>query len=444
MTVGVRTSTPGRAAAASFVGSLTEYYDFFIYGTAAALVFNGLFFSNLSPAVGTLLAFATFSIGYLVRPVGGIVFGHIGDRYGRRRSLLITLLMMGLGTFLIGCLPTFAQIGQAAPILLILFRLIQGLAVGGELGGAVGMAVEHAPRHRRGFFGSFSMAGAFAGLVLSSAVVGPLTLMSDEAFLAWGWRVPFLASAVVVGIGFVIRRSVDEPEVFEESARQGRLEALPLVPTVRRYWREVLTILMIWSGPNTILYLVTVFGLSVATTAYGVPRTTMLWLVGIAATVLVIAAPLWGALSDRIGRKWLLAVGVPVEGALLYLFFLSLPTGNPWIILVTMTLLLGLGHGIITGASPAFSVEMFPTELRCTAVSLGQQLASVVGGLAPVIAVGLSAGGRGLMPIAVYVSVLCVLGAISVVFLVKDMTGSDLRATDREPGGEVSSDAAVA
>ncbi|MEU7815421.1 MFS transporter [Pseudonocardia sp. NPDC049154] len=444
MTVGVRTSTPGRASAASFVGSLTEYYDFFIYGTAAALVFNGLFFSELSPAVGTLLAFATFSVGYLVRPVGGIVFGHIGDRYGRRRSLLITLLMMGLGTFLIGCLPTFSQIGEAAPVLLILLRLIQGLAVGGELGGAVGMAVEHAPRNRRGFFGSFSMAGAFAGLVLSSAVVGPLTLMSDEAFLAWGWRIPFLLSAVVVGIGFVIRRTVGEPPVFEESLREGRIEPLPLLTTVRRYWRQVLVILMIWSGPNTILYLVTVFGLSVATTTYGVPRTTMLWLVGIAATVLVVSAPLWGALSDRVGRKWLLAVGVPVEAGLLWLFFLSLPTGDPWVILVAMTALLGLGHGIITGISPAFSVEMFPTELRCTAVSLGQQLASVVGGFAPVIAVALSAGDRGLAPIAVYVTVLCVLGALSVAFLVKDLIGTDLGATEPEPGDEVSSDAAIA
>jgi MFS transporter, MHS family, shikimate and dehydroshikimate transport protein len=232
--------------------------------------------------------------------------------------------------------------------------------------------------------------------------------------------------------------------VFEESVREGRVETLPLLTTVRRYWRQVLAILMIWSGPNTILYLVTVFGLSVATTSYGVSRTTMLWLVGIAATVLVLAAPLWGALSDRIGRKWLLAVGVPAEGALLWLFFLSLPTGNPWVILLTMTLLLGLGHGVITGISPAFSVEMFPTELRCTAVSLGQQLASVVGGFAPVIAVALSAGDRGLAPIAIYVSVLCVLGALAVAFLVKDLTGTDLRATEPEAGGEVTTNPAIA
>jgi MFS family permease len=436
MTLAVPTPTPRRAAAASFVGTLTEYYDFFIYGTAAALVFNQLFFTDLSPAVGTLVAFATFGVGYVIRPLGGIVFGHIGDRLGRRRSLVITLLMMGLATFLIGCLPTYGQIGQAAPVLLVVLRLVQGFAVGGELGGAFGMAVEHAPDHRRGFFGAFAMSGAFAGLVLSSAVIGPLTLLSDEAFLAWGWRVPFLLSAVVVGIGLVIRHRVAESPVFEESRRAGTTERVPLWTVLHRHWRKVLTILLIWSGPNTILYLVTVFGLSVATTSYGVPRTTMLWLVGIAASVLVVSAPLWGALSDRVGRKWLVVAGVPVEAVLLWLFFVSLPTANPWAILATMMLVLGAGHGIITGISPAFFIEMFPTELRCTAVSVGQQLAAVVGGFAPVIAVALSSGGRGLMPVAGYVAVLCGLGAIALATLVKDTTGSDLGASAPEHAGE--------
>ncbi|WP_190813238.1 MFS transporter [Saccharopolyspora pogona] len=404
-------TTPVRAAIASFVGGMLEYYDFFVYGTAAALVLNKLFFAGLSPALGTVAAFATFAIGYVVRPLGGIVFGHVADHLGRKRSLIATLLVMGVSTVLIGVLPTYSSIGAAAPMLLLLLRLIQGFGLGGELGVASVFAVEHAPPGRRGFFGAFAYSGPFAGLVLSTGVFGLLSLMPADAFASWGWRVPFLFSVVVVAVALIVRLGVPEPTVLRTAGDEVTKPRVPVVEALRGHSKDVLAVALISAAPNTIFYIVTVFSLSYATTAHGVPQTTMLTIVTLAAVFLFTATPLWGGLSDRIGRKKPIILGTIAEGALLFVFFLGLETSNTLVIFATTVLVLGLGHAVVNGVVPAFFCELFPTHIRASAVSLGQQLGGVMGGIAPLVAATLiGANWGGWLPLAAYGVVLCALG----------------------------------
>lgn len=392
------TTTPLRAAIASFVGGMLEYYDFFVYGTAAALVLNKLFFTGLSPALGTVAAFATFAVGYVVRPLGGIVFGHIADRIGRKRSLVATLL------------PTYSSIGAAAPILLLVLRLVQGFGLGGELGVASVFAVEHAPPGRRGFFGAFAYSGPFAGLVLSTSVFGLLSQMPAEAFAAWGWRVPFLVSIVVVAVALVVRLRVPEPQVFNKAADEVAKSTVPVVEALRGHSKDVLAVALISAAPNTIFYIVTVFSLSYATTAHGVPQTTMLAIVTVAAVFLFTATPMWGGLSDRIGRKKPIVYGIIAEAILLFVFFLGLGTGNTLVIFGATVLVLGLGHAVVNGVVPAFFCELFPTHLRASAVSLGQQLGGVIGGFAPLVGAALiGANWGGWLPLAAYCVALCAL-----------------------------------
>ncbi|MFF5989152.1 MFS transporter [Prauserella flavalba] len=404
-------TTPVRAAIASFVGGMLEYYDFFVYGTAAALVLNKLFFTGLSPALGTVAAFATFAVGYVVRPLGGIVFGHVADRIGRKRSLVATLLVMGVSTVLIGVLPTYSAIGAAAPMLLLALRLVQGFGLGGELGVASVFAVEHAPPGRRGFFGAFAYSGPFAGLVLSTGVFGLLSLMPAESFASWGWRIPFLFSIVVVAVALVVRLGVPEPEVFRKTDDAGAKPRVPVVEALRGHSKDVIAVALISAAPNTIFYIVTVFSLSYATTAHGVPQTTMLGVVTLAAVFLFTATPLWGGLSDRIGRKKPIIYGTIAEGILLFVFFLGLETSNTLVIFGVSVLVLGLGHAVVNGVVPAFFCELFPTHIRASAVSLGQQLGGVFGGFAPLVAASLiGANWGGWLPLAGYGVVLCALG----------------------------------
>jgi MFS family permease len=413
-TTGTTGTTPRRAAIASFVGGMLEYYDFFVYGTAAALVLNKLFFTGLSPALGTVAAFATFAVGYVVRPLGGIVFGHIADRIGRKRSLVATLLVMGVSTVLIGVLPTYATIGAAAPILLLLLRLVQGFGLGGELGVASVFAVEHAPPGRRGFYGAFAYSGPFAGLVLSTSVFGLLSLMPDAAFASWGWRVPFLVSIVVVAVALVVRLRVPEPKVFRNSKDEVAKAKAPVVEALRGHAKDVLAVAFISAAPNTIFYIVTVFSLSYATTAHGVPQTTMLAVVTVAAVFLFTATPMWGGLSDRIGRKKPIVYGITAEATLLFVFFLGLETGNTLVIFGATVLVLGLGHAVVNGVVPAFFCELFPTHLRASAVSLGQQLGGVIGGFAPLVGAALiGASWGGWVPLAAYCVVLCALAVVA-------------------------------
>jgi MFS transporter, MHS family, shikimate and dehydroshikimate transport protein len=293
-----------QVAAASFIGTTIEWYDFFLYGTAAALVFNKLFFPEFSPLAGTLLAFSTYAVGFLARPIGGIVIGHYGDKIGRKSMLILSLLIMGIATFLIGLLPTYNAIGVAAPILLVILRLAQGFGVGGEWGGAVVLAVEHAPPGKRGFYGAWPQMGVPAGLLLSTGVFTLFNAsLSDAAFLSWGWRVPFLLSIVLVAVGLFIRLRIMETPAFQR-VKDTRSEArMPVIEVIRTHPRNVLLAMGMRIAENGVFYVFTVFSLTYGTQVLGVPRTTVLIGVLIAAAVGLFAMPYFGWLSDRVGRR---------------------------------------------------------------------------------------------------------------------------------------------
>lgn len=296
-------TSPGRAAFASFIGTATEYYDFFLYGTAAALIFGQLFFPNVSPVIGTLSAFATFGAGFLFRPLGGVFFGHFGDKIGRKAMLVITLLTMGLATFLIGLLPGYDSIGILAPILLVLLRAVQGFAVGGEWAGAALMSVEHAPQGRQGFFGSWTNNGAVGGFLLSTVAFGIFSGLPEEQFLAWGWRIPFLFSAVVVAVGLFIRLRVAETPMFEEVKESHTEARLPILEVFRSYPKNMLLIVGCMVGPLIGFFVATVFTLSYATEQLNIDRSTMLPILIVSTIISLLTLPLYGALSDRIGRR---------------------------------------------------------------------------------------------------------------------------------------------
>jgi MFS family permease len=413
--------TSRRAAAAAFLGSVVEYYDLVIYGTAAALVFGHLFFRDVGPHVALLLSFATFASGYVVRPLGALIFGHIGDRRGRRSAVLLTIVLMGASTILIGVLPTYGTIGALAPVLLVLLRIAQGLAVGGELGGSVLISVEHAPPGRRGFYGSFSTAGAQAGTVLSTAVFALVTTMPKAQFNAWGWRIPFLLSAVIVLVGVLIRYGLEETPDFERAAVRADRHN-PIRIAVLRYPRAILGILLVMAGMMSVWYILTVYSLSYAVGKVGVDKTTMLWVVTVATLLVVVMNPLWGALSDRIGRSALLSVGLVVEGLLLFVYFGALDSGNVGLIFVALLAVAGLGHAVVNGIFPAFIVEALPTEVRYTAGSLGMQLAGLVAGFAPLAAVALEDSAFGIWTITLICFALCLAGAVSATLLVRSRT----------------------
>jgi MFS transporter, MHS family, shikimate and dehydroshikimate transport protein len=418
------TTTSTRAAAGSFIGGVVEWYDFFIYGTAAALVLNDVFFPDADPAAGTLLALATFGIAYLARPLGGIVFGHIGDRAGRRTALVATLLLMGVATFLIGVLPTYAAIGLWAPAILVVLRLAQGLAAGGELGGASALAVESAPPGRRGFFGAFAMSGSSAGIALGSGVFALVLMLPRDAFLAWGWRVPFLLSVIVVVVGFVVRRKVPEPEVFVETvtADPAATKRLPLVEVLRTYGRGTAVAIVVYSAQVIAFYLVTVYSLSFAraTLDASIPA-LIVTAVTITTVTNVVANLAWGALSDRIGRRPVIIGGAVVQAVFLYAFFLVLPTGSFPLIVLTMLGTLSLGQAAIVGVVPAYFSEMFDTRVRVTGIGLGVGLSAIIGGFTPLVAAAVGSW----VVIATIAAVVCA-AACAAVFLLRETRSVDI------------------
>ena len=414
MSTSVHSSAPGLAAAAGFFGGAIEFYDFFIYGTASAIVFQRLFFTGLPPAVGTLVAFGTLAVGYLIRPLGAVIFGHIGDRSGRKKALMATLCTMGGATILIGCLPTTSAVGSWAAVLLVGLRLIQGLGLGGEMGNAATLAMESSPSGRRGFYGSFSYAGGFAGMVLATGVFALVRAVSGDAFMTWGWRIPFLLSVILVAVAYAVRRRIPEPGTAEEVRAQGRASKLPITEILGGHKKDVLLATLMATGPNTVYYIVSVFALSYAYVRYGVSQTTMLVLVTISSAVLCASVPAWGALSDRVGRRGLIIAGFTAEAVLMFVFFLALPSADPFLILIGMLLVLVFGHGIVTGTSGAFFPELFPAEVRSSAVSLGQQLGGALSGLGPLVASAITvANPHNSMLVAAYGAALCLLGAIA-------------------------------
>ncbi|GAA4556352.1 MFS transporter [Pseudonocardia xishanensis] len=423
------TAQPRKAALAAWIGSALEYYDFFIYGTAAALVFGKVFFPSSSPATGTLLALATFGVGYVARPVGAFVLGHVGDRFGRKRVLVATVLLMGIATFLVGCLPSYSSIGVAAPILLVVLRLLQGFSAGGEQAGANSMSLEHAPPNRRAYYTSFTLSGTQFGQILATAIFLPIAVLPEESLLTWGWRLPFWLSAIVVVVGLLIRRTLEETPVFTREQSKHEVEKLPLAVLFRDHWASVLRVVAA-ATIATVSTIFTVYALSYAVNTVGLSRTAMLW-VGVLANVAALAAiPFFGSLADRIGRKPVFIGGSLGCAVLMFGYLGAISTGNYVLIFVVGILMFGVVHSATGGVWPAFYGEMFPARVRLSGTAIGTQIGFAVAGFAPSISAALAGeGGANWVPVAIFVAAVCVLNVIAV------GTGKDYYRTPTEQLG---------
>ena len=403
---------PLRIALASFVGTAVEWYDYFIYGTAAAIVFGPLFFPKFSATAGTMAAFASFAVGFLARPLGAVVMGHYGDRVGRKSMLVVSLLIIGLATMTIGLLPTYESIGVLAPILLVTLRFLQGIGVGGEWGGAVLLAVEHAPAHRKAFYGSFPQMGVPGGLILANLVfLGVSASLGPQAFLSWGWRVPFLASAVLVMIGLGIRFRLTESPDFQRVRDAGQREQMPLVAVLKRHPRQVLLAAGAFIGNNTVGYIFMAYLLSYGTSVLGLSRSLILTCTLIAALVWLATIPWASALSDRHGRARILLWGSAGLTVTALSLFPLVDTRSPALILAALVAL-AVVLGITYGPLAALLSELFPTSVRYSGASLGYQIGAILGGgIAPMVAAALYARWRSSVPITLY------LGAVSLLSL---------------------------
>jgi MFS transporter, MHS family, shikimate and dehydroshikimate transport protein len=405
-----------KALAAAFIGTVIEWYDFFLYGTAAALVFGKLFFPNIDPLSGTMAAFATYAIGFAARPIGAGICGYLGDKYGRRTMLVWTLGVMGAATFGIGCLPTYATAGILAPILLVLLRCLQGLALGGEWGGAVLLAVEYGHQRSRGWYGSWAEVGVPVGLVLANGAYRLVSSGSENDFMTWGWRVPFWIGIILAAVGYVIRRAVDETPLFLAHKISNR-DKNPIVEAMAQ-WRNILRVIGARIAENGCFYVFTVFILTYTTTILGLPRQAILNGVLIAATVEFFTIFLFAALSDFWGRRPIYLFGAAVLVLGIFPFFYVVQTGRVELIWLALSLALGVAHAAMYAPQAAFFSELFGTGIRYSATSMGFQLASVLaGGLAPSIATALLGLGNGkpwlvatyvaFMGSITFVSVLC-------------------------------------
>ena len=418
-----------RVVMASMIGTTIEWYDFFLYGSAAALVFNKLFFPEFDPLTGTLLAFATYALGFVARPVGGIVFGHFGDRIGRKQLLMLSLVLMGVATVLIGLLPTYAQIGIWAPIALIALRLVQGFAVGGEWGGAVLMAAEHGDAARRGLWASWPQAGVAAGSLLSAGVLALLAQLQSEAdFLEWGWRIPFLFSAVLVVVGWYIRNRVAESPMFQKALEEAETPPkLPAMEVLRERPKALVLGAGLRVGENISYYIHTVFSLTYLVDVSHESRGLALNALLIGAAVQFFAIPLFALLSDRIGRRPVYAFGAFGLAAWCFIMFGLLGSGDN--VSIVLALVVGLVlHGAMYGPQAAFITELFPTRIRYSGVSLAYQLTSIVAGsLAPIIALSLYKQYDSATPVAIYVGVACLISGVSAL-LARETRGLELEA----------------
>ena len=389
--------SPRRAAIAAWTGSALEYYDMAIYGTAAALVFPKIFFPEADASTATIASLATFGVGYVARPVGSFFMGHIGDKLGRKRVLIGTIILMGLSTFLVGCLPTYDQVGLLAPALLVLLRLLQGFSAAGEQAGSNSMTFEHAPQHRRGFFTSFTLNGTQGGQVLAPLVFLPIAALPEHQLLTWGWRIPFLLSSVVVAISYFIRARLDETPEFRAESESAEVPPAPLAVLFRDHWRGVVRVFFaaFVAMVNTVF---AVFALTFATSdAYGIgiSKTAMLWLAIIANVVALGTIPAWAALSDRIGRKPVFVGGLLGTGVMVVLFLWTISIGSLPLVMITGILLAGVVYSMPNSVWPVTYAEYFPTSVRLSGMAVGTQCGFALAGFTPSIAGALMGGEAG-------------------------------------------------
>ncbi|CAL9377458.1 MFS transporter [Streptomyces sp. Tu 3180] len=400
---------PKKAATAAWIGSALEYYDFFIYGSAAALIFPEVFFDESDPATATLLSLATFGVAYAARPLGALFLGHIGDRLGRKKIMVFTLMLMGLSTFLIGCLPTRDQVGTLAPVLLVLCRVLQGVSAAGEQASANSMTLEHAPPHRRGFFTSFTLSGTQGGQLLATLVFIPVAALPEEHLLSWGWRVPFWLSVAVAVVGYVIRRKLDETPAFAQQTATEGVVKLPLVVLVREHWADVLRVVAgaLIASVSTIF---TVWALAYATSdTVGMSRSSMLWVGALANVVALAAIPLWAALSDRVGRRPVFLIGAVGSAVTMFLYLWAISTGNYALTLLLGVLAFGVVYSAANGVWPSFYGEMFPTRVRLSGVAIGTQIGFAVAGFAVTFAARIAGpDGDDWSAVALFTAALCV------------------------------------
>ena len=422
----VQRSSLTRVIASSLIGTTIEWYDFFLYGSAAALVFNKLFFPSFDPLVGTLLAFATYAVGFVARPLGGIVFGHFGDRIGRKKLLMWSLVMMGLATLLIGLLPGYERIGIWAPIGLIVLRVLQGFAVGGEWGGAVLMAAEHGDAKRRGYWASWPQAGVPLGLLLSAGILALMAGIQTPAdFERWGWRVPFLLSAILVIVGWYIRNRVTESPMFEAEIEAERPPATPAIDVFRERPRAVLLGAGLRVGENIVYYVITVFSLTFLVDVAAESKSLALDALLIGAAIQFVAIPLIATLSDRIGRRLVYAFGGFGSAVFVFLFFPMLASGSNGLIILAIVVALLL-HASMYAPQAAFITELFPTRIRYSGVSIAYQLTAIfAGSLAPIIALWLYKELHSSVPVSIYVAIACAISGVSAL-LARETKGVEL------------------
>ncbi len=400
---------------ASLTGSSIEWFDYFLYGTAAALVFNKIFFPMVDPVIGLILSYLSFSLTFFIRPIGGVLFAHIGDRIGRKKTLVLTLSLMGGATVMIGLLPTYDMIGMCAPALLILMRIIQGMGIGGEWGGALLLAYEYAPEKRKGFFGSIPQAGVTIGMLMATFIVSLMTLFSEEDFLSWGWRIPFLLSSVLVILGLWIRKDIDETPDFQKVKKSGQVAKAPLRDTIKHHWREVLIAAGLKVVETAPFYIFSTFVVSYATTTLTYQKSQALEAVTLGALVATIMIPLMGLLSDRVGRQRMYAVSVFVLGLFIVPWFMLLNTGTTWGIVLATVIAFGVLWAPVTAVLGTLCSEIFSANVRYTGITLGYQLgAALAGGTAPLIATGLLAKYDGdWVPVAWYLGVTVAISLIA-------------------------------
>jgi MFS family permease len=403
--------TPRKAALAGWIGSAVEYYDFFLYGAASALVFPDLFFPEADPQTARLASFATFGVAYVARPIGAIILGHFGDRLGRKTMLIFTLLVMGLSTILVGVLPTYAAVGVLAPVLLVTLRFLQGLSAAGEQAGANSMSLEHAPADRRAFFTSFTLSGTQMGLILSTLVFIPIGALPEHELFSWGWRVPFLLSAVVVAVGLWVRRSLPETPAFEEVEGEHEKAKFPAAVLLRTHGVDVLRVVFcaLIAVVSTIF---SVFTLAYAVDTVGINRTKMLVVLIVANLVALAAIPLWARLADRIGRKPVFIGGAVACAAIVWPYMWALSRHNYPLIFVIGVLFSGVVYSAANGVWPAFYGEMFDTRVRYSGMAIGTQIGFAIAGFAPLISEALLKDGiNGWVPVAVFTTATALLAA---------------------------------